>query len=149
MKRNLAYLLLLVAALAGGGIGYLAAPALARTNDIVRTAAQEWRRMQAGDAALPPSPNAWLRSDGFRQTGGADRDALFARARRIVNQFRLGALLLGLWWGLAVGLKVFTLSRPDRRTEFEVDHAWCVSCGRCYRWCPRERLRLKGGKATG
>jgi NosR/NirI family nitrous oxide reductase transcriptional regulator len=137
MRRNLAYLVVLLAPLAGGGVGYVSAPALARTNDTVRLAARVWKEDRLSLAERT------LESEAFRLTGGADRAALFGRAQAKERQFRVGGLLFGLWCGLVVGLKVFSLSRPTRRTEFEVDHAWCVSCGRCYRWCPRERQRLK------
>jgi len=82
-----------------------------------------------------------LASDAFRLTGGADTADLYRRARAIVGRFRLGAVLLGAFLGLVVGFEIVSLAFPPALVEFEVDHAWCVSCGRCYLWCPRERSR--------
>jgi len=137
MKRTAAVLLVLLLPLAGAGLGFLAGPRLARTHKTVRDAARVWKeeRLRLEDRTLE--------SEAFRLTGGADREVLFETARSIVNRFRVGGLLFGLWCGLVIGLKALVLTAPPRRTEFEVDHAWCVSCGRCYRWCPREQSRLK------
>jgi ferredoxin len=33
-------------------------------------------------------------------------------------------------------------SRRRRRTDFEPDSGRCLSCGRCFRYCPQEQIRL-------
>lgn len=52
-------------------------------------------------------------------------------------------LWLGLWFGLVIAVKLIALTLRRERTEYEVDHAACLSCGRCYEYCPREHVRLK------
>ena len=136
MNRTLAVFLLLILIPLGAALGYVAGPGLARTNYTVSLAARVWAEERQ---ALE---DRTLESDAFRQTGGGDRAALFAHARTIERRFRWGGALLGVWGGLVLGLHFFGLASPTRRTEFEVEHARCVSCARCYRWCPRERLRL-------
>jgi formate hydrogenlyase subunit 6/NADH:ubiquinone oxidoreductase subunit I len=43
---------------------------------------------------------------------------------------------------LVVGVKLIHLSIRRRRTEYQPDKANCVSCGRCFWYCPVEQLRL-------
>jgi len=50
---------------------------------------------------------------------------------------------LGAWVGLVVSAKLVSLGASPERKEYEVDHAECFSCGRCYTSCPHERRRLK------
>jgi len=54
----------------------------------------------------------------------------------------LGAAV-GLWFGVVVAAKLVSLSVAAPREKYEVSHAACLSCGRCYMSCPRERARLK------
>ncbi len=53
-----------------------------------------------------------------------------------------GGALLGVFLGVVVGNKLVSLTRTRERKEYEVDHSSCLSCGRCYKSCPRERKRL-------
>jgi ferredoxin len=63
---------------------------------------------------------------------------------------RTGAWLLGGFLGLVIGLKLIRLSVYRRRVDYEADPALCVACGRCFDYCPRERLRRKSrGGGTG
>jgi len=55
--------------------------------------------------------------------------------------------ILGLWFGLVIALKLISLMHRRERKAYEVDHAACLSCGRCYQWCPRERKRLAAAEA--
>jgi ferredoxin len=43
---------------------------------------------------------------------------------------------------LVLGGKLVQLSLRRRREEFEPDKGNCVSCGRCFWYCPHEQLRL-------
>jgi Fe-S-cluster-containing hydrogenase component 2 len=51
-------------------------------------------------------------------------------------------MLLGGWVGLVVGIKLITLSVRRKREEYQPDRARCVSCARCYWYCPGEQVRL-------
>jgi len=46
---------------------------------------------------------------------------------------------LGLWCGLVIGVKLLTLGRVEKRESYTVNQAECLSCGRCYASCPRQR----------
>ena len=64
-------------------------------------------------------------------------------AAGIQRQFVLGAACMGGFIGLALGVKLAMLSMRRKRVDYEPDRGDCVSCGRCFLSCPRERLRLK------
>ena len=51
-------------------------------------------------------------------------------------------MAFGAWVGLVVGVKLIHLSIRRRRAEYEPDPANCVSCGRCFWYCPQEQARL-------
>lgn len=80
-------------------------------------------------------------SDAYRNTGRPAtelyRDVLDKRQR-----FALAGAGLGAWIGLVLGAKLIQLSIRRRRTEFEPDRSRCVSCGRCFWYCPKEQVRL-------
>ena len=46
------------------------------------------------------------------------------------------------WVGLVIGVKLVHLSIRRRREEYVPDRAGCVSCGRCFWYCPGEQARL-------
>jgi ferredoxin len=81
-------------------------------------------------------------SDAFRATGREVAD-LYAEASQIKGQFALGGWLFGGFVGLAIGLKLISLTVRRQRTDYEADRASCLACGRCFEYCPREQVRLK------
>ena len=50
--------------------------------------------------------------------------------------------MLGAWTGFVIGVKLLHLSVRRRRDDYQADRAGCVSCGRCYWYCPVEKVRL-------
>jgi ferredoxin len=80
-------------------------------------------------------------SDAFRRTGRAS-EALYVEARAWIGRFGVLGMWLGAWVGLVLGGKLVQLAVRRRRVEFEPDHAGCVSCGRCFWYCPEEQVRL-------
>ena len=75
---------------------------------------------------------------------GETAEALQARAEAIVDDVGVGAGFAGGFLALAFGLKLIQLSLRRKRTDFQADRALCVSCARCFEYCPREQLRLTG-----
>lgn len=57
----------------------------------------------------------------------------------------LGGLLLGLWFGGVLAAMFLTMAFPGARRAFEAEKGKCLSCARCYKWCPYERERLEEG----
>jgi len=141
--RRLALLLALVPVLIAAGwlLGALAAPALARVHPTVSLAEQVERE----DAGLTGETS--LESEAFRQTGESNHE-LKARAAAVRNRFALGGPLLGVFLGLVFGLKLIGLSVRRTREDYEPDRGACLSCGRCFSSCPRERMKRAEGRET-
>lgn len=76
-------------------------------------------------------------SDAFRHTGRAS-DALYVEAASWTGQFGRTGVWLGAWIGLVIGAKLVHLALRRRRVDFEPDRAGCVSCGRCFWYCPEK-----------
>ena len=141
MKKTLLLVMISAAAL-GGLIGYWAGAFFARENLTVEVAA----RVALEDAQ--GLTERTLESEAFRGTGRPTAE-LYAEAAQIVHRFRLGAALLGVFCGLALGVKLLGQSGTPRSETYTIDQDECVSCARCFLACPRERLRLKKGIKPG
>jgi ferredoxin len=79
-------------------------------------------------------------SDAFRNTGQATDD-LYSKAMLLSSGYRRAGGWFGAWVGLVVGAKLIYLSVRRRRTDYQPDRAACVSCGRCFWYCPSEQAR--------
>jgi len=84
-----------------------------------------------------------LEGEAFRASGQAEaelvRGALAVRDRIRANGWIAGGLLGALFGGRLVALCV-----RRRREYYEIDRGTCFSCGRCFRYCPQEHIRLRG-----
>ena len=67
---------------------------------------------------------------------GRSVDDLYAEARRLGDRFRTAGGWFGAWVGLVIGVKLIYLSVRRRRDDYQPDRAACVSCGRCFWYCP-------------
>ena len=137
-RRRLAILLVLVPVLlaAGAAGGWALGPPMARMHYTVRQAdrvrLEEVGRVEGAEDI----------SDAFYSTQ-RPKEELYAEAEAVAGRFRTGGLLLGLWAGLVVGVKLIHLSIYRKRTDYLPDRATCVSCGRCFAYCPVEQKRRK------
>ncbi|HUU91120.1 MAG TPA: 4Fe-4S binding protein [Phycisphaerae bacterium] len=144
-RRRLALLLILVPVLlaAGGGFGWWLGDPFSRMHFTVQQAErvrlEETGRVEGTEDI----------SDAFYKTQ-QPREELYAEADAIRDRFAVGGPLLGVWVGLVVAVKLIHLSVYRTRTDYEPDRAACLSCGRCFAYCPVERKRLKtlGGEPT-
>ncbi|MCA9193851.1 MAG: 4Fe-4S binding protein [Planctomycetales bacterium] len=80
-------------------------------------------------------------SDAFRGSGMA-LEELYASAISRRGEFTYLGGLLGVWIGIVVGFKLIHISARRQRDDYQADRAGCVSCGRCYWYCPVEKVRL-------
>lgn len=80
-------------------------------------------------------------SDAFYNTGRPKQE-LYASALRLHDQFTAAGYWLGAWIGIVLLVKLIHTSIRRRRTEFTADRGNCVSCGRCFWYCPAEQVRL-------
>jgi NosR/NirI family nitrous oxide reductase transcriptional regulator len=69
-------------------------------------------------------------------------EELYAEVRALHDQFAQAGAWLGGWIGLVIGIKLIHLSIRRRRDEYQPDRGNCVSCGRCFWYCPEEQVRL-------
>jgi polyferredoxin len=79
-------------------------------------------------------------SDAFRNTGRS-ADELYREAAAISGRFRRAGGWFGAWVGLVIGAKLIYLSVRRRRSDYQPDRAACVSCGRCFWYCPGAQAR--------
>ncbi len=81
-------------------------------------------------------------SVAFR-SAGTPVSELYQQASIIKNQFKFGGRLLGCFIGFVISLMLINNSIQRRREDYQTDRAGCVSCGRCFQFCPKEQERLK------
>jgi NosR/NirI family nitrous oxide reductase transcriptional regulator len=139
-RGRLAVLIVLLPMLIGLGavLGrYLDVP-LSRLNPTVRLA-EIMHEEEMGH--FRPTSNE---SDAFRKTGKTVED-LYREASLIISKFGMAGAWFGAWVGLVIGVKLIHLSIRRRRVDYEPDRAACVSCGRCFWYCPREHELSKNG----
>ena len=164
-RRRLAGLILLLPLLVavGGWLGSRMAEPLGRLDPMVRLAE---RVLMEETGKVEGTTEA---SEAFRDTGQETVD-LYEKARQRRLQFaytggsaaawiRLpiagklravgGGAWLGAWVGLVIGVKLLHLSVRRRRTDYQPDRINCVSCGRCFWYCPSEQARLGLIRDTG
>ena len=135
-RRRLAAVLLLCPVLVAAGfwLGRQLEVPLARLHPTVRLAD---RILQEQTGRVEGTIDA---SDAFRNTGRATDD-LYREALLLSTGFRRAGGWLGAWVGLVIGVKLIYLSVRRRRTDYQPDRAACVSCGRCFWYCPGEQAR--------
>ena len=137
-KKRLVFLILLVPPLmfAGGwmtsGINHVTA----RMHERVRLAERIYAE-ETGEVTDTTDASA-----AFRATGEPIKD-LYDEAEGIRAQFGTGGWILGAFVGLVAGIKLIGLSVWRQRTDYEASRASCLACGRCYKYCPREHVRLE------
>ena len=77
----------------------------------------------------------------FRATGKPTEE-LFTQASAIQHMFKVRGWILGGFIGLVICLKLIGLFVRRRQLEYDVDRGECLSCGRCFAYCPYEQVRL-------
>ncbi len=85
----------------------------------------------------------------FRKTGETIVD-LNVRARDRQAAFVAGGWWLGGWIGLVIGIMLIGLFTLPVRIDYEADRGRCLSCARCFPYCPTghdRRRTLTGGAA--
>ena len=137
-KKRLTFLLLLlpVLILLGGWAGSSLNGVTSRAHETVRLAEQIYME-EAGQTVEETDAGT-----AFRATGQPIKE-LYEQASNIRAQFELGGRIAGGFIGLVIGLKLIGLSVWRQRTDYEAGRAGCLACGRCYKSCPREHVRLK------
>jgi NosR/NirI family nitrous oxide reductase transcriptional regulator len=68
--------------------------------------------------------------------------AIIDAAHLIRRKMRTGGMILGGYLGAVIGLTMLLSVPAKRHTEYAINHTRCISCGRCFRSCPQEHVRL-------
>lgn len=76
------------------------------------------------------------------RASGRPAEELFAEAKSIQVRFRTGGWIFGIIIGFVFCLKFVRLFIRKRQPEYDVDKGTCLSCGRCFAYCPYEQVRL-------
>jgi len=146
-KNRLAWLLVLLPLLivSGAFLGRSLAPLTARTHATVALAERIW--MEESDQATGTTDA----SEAFRASGKTIA-SLYERAAVLRGRFEKGGWFFGGFLGLVLGGKLILLSLRPRQTDYEAERAGCVSCARCFWYCPKEherRLTTSGRSGQG
>jgi ferredoxin len=70
---------------------------------------------------------------------GVPYEEVYQQALECFQRFRNAGFWLGVWIGIVIGGKFVSMTLRRRRTEYEVDSARCVACGRCFWYCPNQK----------
>lgn len=129
--RRLGKLILLVPVLIviGAVIGGLLKEPLSRMHPTValaeRIAGEELGRYETTTVA----------SAAFRSSDTPNEE-LFAQAVALKSRFATAGRWFGAFVGLIIGCKLIAVSILRKRTDYEPDRGTCLSCGRCFKYCP-------------
>ena len=121
-------------AFAGGWLVSRAAAPLAAAHPAVSLARQV--ALEESDRTVSLTKE----SEAFRGTGRTASE-LFAEADAVRKRFSIGGWIFGAFLGLAFGGRLVRLFVGRKPRDYEPDRGACVSCGRCFETCPRERRR--------
>ncbi|MFA6562136.1 MAG: 4Fe-4S binding protein [Verrucomicrobiia bacterium] len=137
-KRRLIALAALVPLLVvlGGWLGGRLGVPFSRMHATVSLAEQ----VAAEDAGKVKEPTD--ASKAFRQTGQPVEE-LYAEALRVRGRFAGGSVWFGAFVGLVFGVTLISVSEPRKQDIYDPHPGDCVSCGRCYVYCPKEIVRVK------
>ena len=58
----------------------------------------------------------------------------------ILSEFKFYSTVAGAFIGLVVGMALIGFSVKRTRKLYEIDHAACVDCGRCFSYCPQNKV---------
>ena len=76
--------------------------------------------------------------EAFYGQGGTIED-LTEKYDVIQSDFSFYSTVAGAFIGLVIGLSLIGLSLKRTRKLYEIDHADCVDCGRCFSYCPQNK----------
>ncbi len=82
-------------------------------------------------------------TEAFR-SGKESPAELYAQAETVRRRFKTGTALFGGFMGLAVCGRLLRLSIIRKTGDYEADRGACVSCARCFSYCPVEKKDASG-----
>lgn len=88
-----------------------------------------------------------LETRTFRASGKTTEE-LLTEARNIQGRFKTGGWILGGFLGLIFGIKLVNLSVRKKHIEYTANTGTCLSCARCFDYCPFEQERIQSLNRT-
>lgn len=79
---------------------------------------------------------------------GSSIEVLTGVYESILSEYKSYSTIAGALIGMVVGLSLISLSLKRTRKQYEIDHAACVDCGRCFSYCPQNKNGLESGKKS-
>lgn len=141
VRRLVIYFIMLpLVMLTGALVMRLAAPHLSRVNKevILYDMVTAWEA--APEGVMP------LEVETYYGQGGTPETAT-ERYESVQAEFKTYSTIAGALIGLTVALALVRLSLKRTRREYEIDHAACVACGRCFAYCPQNNPENETGNA--
>ena len=74
---------------------------------------------------------------------GSSIEELVQKHETIQSEFKLYSTIAGAFIGLVVGFALIGLSLKRTRKQYEIDNDACVACGRCFSYCPQDKIGLE------
>ncbi len=134
-KMAAALLLLPVIVFGGGWIGSRLDVPLSRVHATVRLAEEILLENSGRRTEMTDETKAFRAS-------GKPAEELFAEAGAIRKRMKAGGWIIGGFLGFIFSLRLIGLLVRRRNPEYDVDKGTCLSCGRCFAYCPYEQVRL-------
>jgi len=128
-RLKLLFLLLPVLVIGGAFLGSRMAVPLSRLSDRVNLA----ERMRLEETGVVGELS--VETEGYRRTKDPVRE-LYAEALEIRGRLGRAGWLLGGFMGLVIGGRLVSLSLRRTRKDYVPDRGECLSCARCFRYCP-------------
>ena len=89
-----------------------------------------------------PDGELTLEAEAFYSQGRTIED-LTASYQQVQDDFKVYGTIAGALIGLVIGLKLINLSLKRTRKEYEISYGNCIACGKCFEYCPQNRLNKK------
>lgn len=133
VKRIIAYFVFLPIMIAVGAFSLRSqSERLSQPNKEV----QLYQQVQKHEAE--PQDLLTIELEAFYATEGNTVEALAARHEEIQAEFKFYSTIAGGLIGLVIALTLINLSLKRTRKEYEIDNANCVSCAKCFSYCPQK-----------
>ncbi len=117
---------------AAGLAGVLAHPLLSRLHPVILLA-ERIAAEQRGDFG-----DLTIESEAFHASQQSPAE-LYAQADAVRRRFRAASAAFGVFLGLAFWGRMVRLSVIRKSPDYEIDRGACLSCGRCFAYCPVEK----------
>lgn len=142
VRRLMIYFVVLpLMVLAGALMMRMASPDLSRANKEVHL----YDLVVANEAN--PEDEQSLELEAFYGQGRTLED-LTQSYEKIQADFRFYSTIAGALIGLVLGIVLIKLSVKRTRKQYEINHAACIACGKCFGYCPQNKNIVESRKSS-